>query len=245
MSRLVHFERSDGGSRRGLFAKSRRHAGARWPGAGRWGGEQPPHEPPGPGRRRGRARRRRRESGGHDGAGHPGHAGAGGGRGGDRADARSRRRVADLARRHLGQAAAGRRRDRCGDRPRGARGCAVAPQRRAEQRRAARDGRRRAGGPRDRTGLRCDDGAAAGCRRRHLARGLPPVLADRAPLAADTSRRSFLLASGTVAAASLLGVVGARVLGRGQDAVETTRRLLRLPVGRGAVPAGAEWGSPT
>ena len=68
------------------------------------------------------------------------------------------------------------------------------------------------------------------------------VLADRAPRAADTSRRSFLLASGTVAAASLLGVVGARVLGRGRDAVETTRRLLRLPVGRGAVPAGAEVG---
>ena len=67
------------------------------------------------------------------------------------------------------------------------------------------------------------------------------VLADRAPRAADTSRRSFLLASGTVAAASLLGVVGARVLGRGRDAVETTRQLLRLPVGRGAVPAGAEW----
>ena len=61
--------------------------------------------------------------------------------------------------------------------------------------------------------------------------------------AADTSRRSFLLASGTVAAASLLGVlVGARVLGRGRDAVETTRRLLRLPVGQGAVPAGAEVG---
>ena len=117
---------------------------------------------------------------------------------------------------------------------------ALSRQRRAGQRRAARDGRRRAGGPGDRTRLRCDDGAAAGCGCRHLARGAGG--AGGSPRAADTSRRSFLLASGTVAAASLLGVVGARVLGRGRDAVETTRRLLRLPVGRGAVPAGAEVG---
>ena len=57
------------------------------------------------------------------------------------------------------------------------------------------------------------------------------VLADRAARCRHLAR-SFLLASGTVAAASLLGVVGARVLGRGRDAVETTRRLLR-PGGSG------------
>ncbi|MFL6134474.1 MAG: molybdopterin-dependent oxidoreductase [Nocardioidaceae bacterium] len=53
------------------------------------------------------------------------------------------------------------------------------------------------------------------------------------------SRRRFLLNAGGVTAAALLVAAGGRVVGRSRRSVETARRLLRLPVSRGAVPAGA------
>lgn len=67
----------------------------------------------------------------------------------------------------------------------------------------------------------------------------PEGVAERA-----ASRRSFLVLAGATAAVSVAGVAGAQLLGRGRRAVETSRRLLRLPAGRGVVPAGAELGLP-
>ena len=58
--------------------------------------------------------------------------------------------------------------------------------------------------------------------------------------ASASSRRSFLVLAGATAAVSLAGAAGAQLLGRGRRSVETARRLLRLPAGRGVVPAGAE-----
>jgi len=56
------------------------------------------------------------------------------------------------------------------------------------------------------------------------------------------SRRRFLLSAGGVAAAALVVGAGTRLVGRGRQAVESTRRLLKLPVSSGTVPAGAETG---
>jgi DMSO/TMAO reductase YedYZ molybdopterin-dependent catalytic subunit len=74
------------------------------------------------------------------------------------------------------------------------------------------------------------------------------VLGDSAPgvvaEGADSGRRAFLLKVGGVAAASVLVGLGTRLLGQGRRAVETSRRLLRLPVTRGTVPAGADLGLP-
>jgi DMSO/TMAO reductase YedYZ molybdopterin-dependent catalytic subunit len=56
------------------------------------------------------------------------------------------------------------------------------------------------------------------------------------------SRRRFLLSAGGVAAAALVVGAGTRFVGRSRQAVESTRRLLRLPVSSGTVPAGAETG---
>ncbi len=56
------------------------------------------------------------------------------------------------------------------------------------------------------------------------------------------SRRRFLLSAGGVAAATLVVGAGTRFVGRSRQAVESTRRLLRLPVSSGTVPAGAETG---
>ncbi len=58
------------------------------------------------------------------------------------------------------------------------------------------------------------------------------------------SRRRFLLSAGGVAVAAVAVGVGGRVVGRTRRAVEGARRLLRLPVTRGAVPAGADLGVP-
>ena len=55
-------------------------------------------------------------------------------------------------------------------------------------------------------------------------------------------RRSFLQRSGVVAALSLTVGLGAQLLGRRRRLVEAARSRLRLPVTRGAVPAGAELG---
>jgi DMSO/TMAO reductase YedYZ molybdopterin-dependent catalytic subunit len=54
------------------------------------------------------------------------------------------------------------------------------------------------------------------------------------------SRRRFLLNAGGVTAGALVVAAGGRLIGRGRRAVETSRALLRLPVSRGTVPAGAE-----
>jgi DMSO/TMAO reductase YedYZ molybdopterin-dependent catalytic subunit len=62
--------------------------------------------------------------------------------------------------------------------------------------------------------------------------------------ASGTSRRTFLVTSGVVAGASLGIAASGRLFGRGRRAVETSRRLLRLPVTRGAAPDGAELGLP-
>jgi len=55
------------------------------------------------------------------------------------------------------------------------------------------------------------------------------------------SRRFVIFAASVAVAAVALGASG-RFLGRTRRAVETSRRLLRLPVTRGAVPADAELG---
>ncbi len=60
----------------------------------------------------------------------------------------------------------------------------------------------------------------------------PPALA----------RRSFLQRAGVVAAVSLTVGLGAQLFGRRRRLVEAARSRLRLPVSRGAVPAGAELG---
>ena len=68
----------------------------------------------------------------------------------------------------------------------------------------------------------------------------PPEHGTGTPAAAD--RRSFLLKTGGVAALSLVVAASGRLFGRSRRAVETSRKLLRLPVRRGPVPADAELG---
>jgi DMSO/TMAO reductase YedYZ molybdopterin-dependent catalytic subunit len=55
-----------------------------------------------------------------------------------------------------------------------------------------------------------------------------------------TGRREFLVAAGGVAVAGALVLVGSRLFGRSRKAVEAARNMLRLPVTRGRVPAGAQ-----
>jgi DMSO/TMAO reductase YedYZ molybdopterin-dependent catalytic subunit len=55
-------------------------------------------------------------------------------------------------------------------------------------------------------------------------------------------RRRFLAVGGAVVVAGGLAMLGGRVAGRGRRAVEDARRLLRLPVTPGTVPAGADLG---
>jgi DMSO/TMAO reductase YedYZ molybdopterin-dependent catalytic subunit len=59
----------------------------------------------------------------------------------------------------------------------------------------------------------------------------------------QASRRRFLLNAGGVTAAAVVIAAGGRVLGQGRRTAEAARRLLRLPVSRGTVPAGAQTGS--
>jgi DMSO/TMAO reductase YedYZ molybdopterin-dependent catalytic subunit len=59
----------------------------------------------------------------------------------------------------------------------------------------------------------------------------------------EASRRRFLLSATGVTVAALAVGAGGRLVGRSRRAVETTRRLLRLPVTRGVVPTGAQTGS--
>ncbi len=58
------------------------------------------------------------------------------------------------------------------------------------------------------------------------------------------SRRGFLVKTGVVAAGSLAVAASGQFFGRSRRAVETSRRLLRLPVSRGRAPADAELGLP-
>ncbi len=60
----------------------------------------------------------------------------------------------------------------------------------------------------------------------------------------EASRRRFLLNAGGVALAAVVVSASGELFGRSRRAVESARRLLRLPVTRGAVPAGAEAGAP-
>ncbi len=70
---------------------------------------------------------------------------------------------------------------------------------------------------------------------------LTGVARPRPTLAA--SRRRFLLSAGGVTVGALAVAVGGQALGQGRRTAETARRLLRLPVSRGVVPAGAQTGS--
>ncbi|HET6698208.1 MAG TPA: molybdopterin-dependent oxidoreductase [Nocardioidaceae bacterium] len=56
---------------------------------------------------------------------------------------------------------------------------------------------------------------------------------------AQESRRGFLLRAGVLAGASLVIAAGGQLAGQARSGVESARRLLRLPVSRGRVPAGA------
>jgi DMSO/TMAO reductase YedYZ molybdopterin-dependent catalytic subunit len=69
---------------------------------------------------------------------------------------------------------------------------------------------------------------------------LTGVARPRPTLAA--SRRRFLLNAGGVTVGALAVAASGRALGQGRRSVETARRLLRLPVTRGVVPAGAQTG---
>ncbi|HEU4677053.1 MAG TPA: molybdopterin-dependent oxidoreductase [Motilibacteraceae bacterium] len=70
------------------------------------------------------------------------------------------------------------------------------------------------------------------------------VPAAGAASVAGPGRRAFVLNSLAVLVASGLVAAGGRALGGGHRAVEEARRLLRLPVRRGRVPAGADVGVP-
>jgi DMSO/TMAO reductase YedYZ molybdopterin-dependent catalytic subunit len=61
----------------------------------------------------------------------------------------------------------------------------------------------------------------------------------------QASRRRFLLNAGGVTAAALVVAAGGRLVGQGRRSAESARRLLRLPVSRGVVPAGAQTASGT
>ena len=73
----------------------------------------------------------------------------------------------------------------------------------------------------------------------------PPLLGevpgDETP---DLRRRDFLIRSGWVVVAVAVLTLGGRLAGSGRRNAEQARRLLRLPVRHGEVPAGAEAGVP-
>ena len=73
----------------------------------------------------------------------------------------------------------------------------------------------------------------------------PPLLGeipdDDTP---DLRRRDFLIRSGWVVAAVAVLSLGGRLAGSGRRNAEQARRLLRLPVRHGEVPAGADSGVP-
>ena len=69
----------------------------------------------------------------------------------------------------------------------------------------------------------------------------PGASPDASPEADGSARsRRFVIVATSVAVGSVAVAASGRLFGQTRRAVETTRRLLRLPVTRGAVPAGAE-----
>jgi DMSO/TMAO reductase YedYZ molybdopterin-dependent catalytic subunit len=68
----------------------------------------------------------------------------------------------------------------------------------------------------------------------------PADAAKKAPIGTDESRRRFLIKAAGVTVAAVVVGVGSQFLGRARRAVETSRRLLRLPVSSGTVPQGAQ-----
>jgi DMSO/TMAO reductase YedYZ molybdopterin-dependent catalytic subunit len=87
----------------------------------------------------------------------------------------------------------------------------------------------------------------AGYLERHTAApaGVPAAAAAEIradePLTGET-RRGFLIRAGSVALVAAVVGFGGEFIGRGRRAVEASRRLLRLPVTSGTVPAGADVG---
>ncbi len=77
-----------------------------------------------------------------------------------------------------------------------------------------------------------------------LGRRTTPDTGLRADAAADPARRALLLRSGGVVLAALVVAGTGRLLASGARGVEASRRMLRLPVSRGPVPAGATVGPP-
>jgi DMSO/TMAO reductase YedYZ molybdopterin-dependent catalytic subunit len=70
----------------------------------------------------------------------------------------------------------------------------------------------------------------------------PGVARDEQPPAGGSSRRTFLVRSGAVAAVVLFAGAAGRFASRSRRRVEQARKLLRLPVHRGVVPADASLG---
>jgi DMSO/TMAO reductase YedYZ molybdopterin-dependent catalytic subunit len=68
---------------------------------------------------------------------------------------------------------------------------------------------------------------------------LPPGLGTAEAVTGTSTRRTFLLRSGGVAAVVLFAGAAGRFASRSRRRVEQARKLLRLPVHRGAVPADA------
>jgi len=75
-------------------------------------------------------------------------------------------------------------------------------------------------------------------------RATPAGSPTGAPVDLATSRRQFVLSLGGAAAVAVVLGAGGRFFGRTRRAVESSRRLLRLPVTAGTVPAGADTGLP-
>ncbi|MGH3414218.1 MAG: molybdopterin-dependent oxidoreductase [Marmoricola sp.] len=71
---------------------------------------------------------------------------------------------------------------------------------------------------------------------------LPALVADRTDVKADRGRRVFLLRAGVGIGASAAVVALGRWAGQDSRAVTQARRMLRLPVSSGMVPAGADLG---
>lgn len=72
-----------------------------------------------------------------------------------------------------------------------------------------------------------------------LVDAVPTPATGEAGQSAGRSRRGFLLKAGGISLAAVALAAGGRLFGRNLRAVETTRRLLRLPVSSGKVPSGA------
>jgi DMSO/TMAO reductase YedYZ molybdopterin-dependent catalytic subunit len=79
---------------------------------------------------------------------------------------------------------------------------------------------------------------------RPLAGPRPEGAAPGQPSLQDSGRRRFLALAGGVTVAAAVAGLGSRLAGQARRSVESTRRLLRLPVRSGVVPDGADLGVP-